>query len=124
MSSRELVEVPRGRWIARCHGPGESPITSGEGSGVRSPSAFSAGEEMADEGESDPARLLFDRAVLKSFSSIKIGAVADWCNPSEPVSAMEVVLLGVLRAVDVVDGGRSVTRVSPLLGARTCQRGM
>ena len=57
MSSRELVEVPRGRWIARCHGPGESPITSGEGSGVRSPSAFKAGEEMADEGESDPARM-------------------------------------------------------------------
>lgn len=98
-------------------------MTSGEGRGVRSPSAFSAGEEMAEEGDNDSARLLLDRAVLKNFSSIMIGAVADWRSPSLPVSGTVVVLFGVLRAVDVVDGGRSVTRVSPLLGARTCQRG-
>lgn len=124
MSSRELVEAPLGRGIALCHGPGEPPITSGEGRGVRSPSAFSAGEEMAEEGDSDPARLLLDRVVLKNFSSIIIGAVADWRSPSPFMPATMEVLLGVLRAVDVVDGGRSVTRVRPVLGARICQRGM
>jgi len=97
-------------------------MTSGEGRGVRSPSAFSAGEEIADEGDSEPARLLLDRAVLRYFSSIIIGAVADWRSPSLVVPATLVVLLGVLRAVDVVEGGRSVTKVR-LLGARTCQRG-
>lgn len=90
---------------------------------MRSPSAFNAGEDMAEEGDNDPARLLLDRAVLRNFSSIIIGAVADWRSPSLPVPATVVVLLGVLRAVDVVDGGRSVTSVRPLLGARTCQRG-
>lgn len=97
-------------------------MTSGEGRGVRSPSAFRAGEEMADEGDSEPVRLLLDRAVRRNFSSIIIGAVADWRSPSLLVPATLVMLLGVLRAVDVVDGGRSVTRVR-LLGARTCQRG-
>lgn len=90
---------------------------------MRSPSAFSVGDDMAEEGDNDPARLLLDRAVLRYFSSIMIGAVADWRRPSLPVSSTVVVLCGVLRAVDVVDGGRSVTSVSPLLGARTCQRG-
>jgi hypothetical protein len=123
MSSRELTEGPRGRGTALCHGPGESPITSGEGRGVRSLSAINDGEDMAEEGDSDPARLLLDRAVLRYFSSIMIGAVADWRSPSLPVSATVVVLIGVLRAVGVVEGGRSVTRVRPLLGARTCQRG-
>ena len=118
------MEVPLGRATARCHGPGESPITSGEGRGVRSPSALSAGEDMAEDGDNDPARLLLDRAVLRYFSSIIIGAVADWRRLSLPVAARLVVLWGVLRAVDVVEGGRSVTSVRPLLGARTCQRGM
>jgi hypothetical protein len=65
-SSREAPDMPRerGRWSARCHGPGESPITSGDGSGVMSPRAASAGDEMADEGDSEP-RLAVDQAVLR-----------------------------------------------------------
>ena len=90
---------------------------------MRSPRAFSAGEDMAEEGDNDPDRLLLDLAVLRYFSSIITGAVADWRRPSLPVAAKLDVSCGVLRAVEVEDGGRSVTRVSPLLGARTCQRG-
>lgn len=65
-SSRDAFEAPRerGRGTARCHGPGESFITSGDGSGVRSPSAFSAGDEKAEAGDSDPM-LAVDQADRK-----------------------------------------------------------
>jgi hypothetical protein len=65
-SSREAPEMPRerGRWSALCHGPGESPITSGDGSGVRSPSALSAGDPSAEAGDNDP-RLAVDHADLR-----------------------------------------------------------
>jgi hypothetical protein len=65
-SPSEEPEAPRerGRWTARCHGPGESLITSGEGSGVRSPSAFRAGDESTEPGDSDPA-LSADQAVRR-----------------------------------------------------------
>jgi hypothetical protein len=55
-SSREAPDMPRerGRWSALCHGPGESLITSGDGSGVMSPSAFKAGEEIYEPGDSEP----------------------------------------------------------------------
>jgi hypothetical protein len=65
-SSREALDMPRerGRWSALCHGPGESLITSGDGSGVMSPSAFKAGEDSAEAGDNEP-RLAVDQADLR-----------------------------------------------------------
>ena len=65
-SSREAPDMPRdlGRGTARCHGPGESLITSGEGSGVISPRALSAGDDSTEPGDSD-TRLAVDRVVRR-----------------------------------------------------------
>jgi len=65
-SSREAPDKPRerGRCSALAHGPGESPMTRGEGSGVMSPSALRAGEDSAEPGDKDP-RLAVDHAVRR-----------------------------------------------------------
>jgi hypothetical protein len=66
IANESSIDAPRerGRGTALCHGPGESLITSGDGSGVRSPSAFSAGEERAEAGDK-ASMLVVDHADLR-----------------------------------------------------------
>ena len=94
---------------------------------MRSPRALRAGEDMADEGEREPARLWVDQAERKRPSWIAMGAVAEERRPSDVDEGAMVEVeawAGVLCAVDDDEGGRSVCRVRAVEGARTCQRGM
>lgn len=82
----EALDAPRERGRrtapARAHGPGESLITSGDGSGVMSPSALRAGEESAEPGDKEPAMLPADSVLLRRPSWMAIGAVAECRNSS------------------------------------------
>jgi len=114
LSPREEPEAPRerGRGAALCHGPGESLITNGEGSGVMSPSAFSDGEESSEAGDSEPT-LCEDQAFLRwPWSCIAIGAVADCRSDSLPLPSRMGGLCGVWWEE------KSVWRVRPVEGAR------
>lgn len=119
-SSREALEAPRdrGRGTALCHGPGESLITSGDGSGVRSPRALSAGEEKAEAGDRDPM-LAVDHADLRYPSCIVMGAVADCRRDSFPWPASVPGSRAVLMGVGVDDATTSVSSFNALEGART-----
>lgn len=130
-SSREAAERPleRGRGAALCHGPGESLMTSGEGSGVMSPSAFSAGEDSTEAGDSEP-RLFVDHADLRKPSCMVMGAVPACRSASPPPPPLLLLLpsrLGGLRAPDagvwVAKAARSVSSFRAVDGARTWYRG-
>jgi hypothetical protein len=105
------------------HGPGES-IMSGDGSGVKSVSAFSMGDERAEPGDNEPVMLARDGWLLKKPSCIAIGAVAE-CRSFPPVSPSRLTALSgdCASAVVVVCEGRSVWSCRPAaVGWRTWAR--
>ena len=68
ISSREA-----GRDVSLFHGPGESPVMRGEGSGVTSAIAFNIGEERAELG-ADPKPELLPKLLAKTFFILGVRA--------------------------------------------------
>ena len=71
MGTISSLEV--GRDASLFHGPGESPVMRGEGSGVMSAIAFNIGEEKAELG-ADPNPELLPKLLAKMFFILGVRA--------------------------------------------------
>jgi hypothetical protein len=106
----------------RDQGPGESLRTSGDGSGVRSLSALSAGDDKADPGDKD-MMLAADIAFLREPPCAGTGTGVEWdgCSCAWP-SMLERWSTG-RKAAGGVSKERSVWRTRPAaVGVRTWAR--